>query len=162
MSTPRKARKGETFWMKAKELHDWWQTVRAGTRRLVEAIPPDKLDFRATCEVMSFAELILHVLSAERTFVATAKAGRLERMPRYDRAAFPALGDILALLDRQSAETRAFLGSLTDEQLTAPTPSPHGQGTMSDLFVRSLLHEMLHRGNMVTYLRLVGVKPPQW
>ena len=55
--------------MSVETLLGLWKNARSGFITEVERIPEDKLNFKPTSETRSVAELIQHVISAQKFFV---------------------------------------------------------------------------------------------
>jgi uncharacterized damage-inducible protein DinB len=75
------------------------------------------------------------------------------------------LADVRARWDQVEAERAAFLGKLTDARLgdtLTIQPSSGGAFTHSlrETFLHAVDHSSYHRGQVVTMLRQLGVKPP--
>ena len=51
-----------------------WERAKAYTREYMEAMPDDKFDFKATPEVRSFAQQMLHITDANYGFMAAIAA----------------------------------------------------------------------------------------
>ncbi len=111
---------------------------------------------------MSLGAQVLHVASADKTAVdaLTVTPGKWEWRTGVDAEHYPAVQDILAVLDEQSAKTRAYLASLGDAGVTAKIKAPWAEMTTEQFFVDWMIHEAHHRGNLVTSLRVAGVTPP--
>lgn len=148
--------------MDSKILLHRWEQSRAAFRKLAEAIPAGKEGFRPTPETMSLVELVLHVASAEKTAVdaLTVTPGQWHWDTGLDAKHYPTIDKALAALDHQTEETRRYLAGLTDDDLASKVKAPWAETTVEDLFYEWIIHEVHHRGNLITTLRLAGIKPP--
>ncbi|HEY3313696.1 MAG TPA: DinB family protein [Bacillota bacterium] len=147
--------------MDSKILLHRWEQSRAAFRKLAEGIPPGKEGFRPTPETMSLVELVLHVASAEKTAVdaLTVMPGQWKWETGLDAKHYPTIDQALDALDRQSGETRKYLAALSDDDVASRVRTPWAETTIEDLFYDWIIHEVHHRGNLITTLRLAGVKP---
>lgn len=138
----------------------------AVTRRLLERIPADRLDWKPHPKSTSFAGLGRH-LAHMLTWGTLALTERSSDVgSRKPMEATPALTDILRIFDANAASVRALLASKTDEEL-AETWSLTYQGktaisspraaVVQSMILNHLIH---HRGQLSVYLRLNDVPVP--
>jgi len=160
----------EAFKSLLDETLEAWSDVRGGLIEEVENIPEDKFDFRPTSEVRSVAEMVQHILE-----VAVMMTGELTRPDTdFRRAPWPQLLDLYASHVRQAtrkAELLELLGSSFDEaeqkfraageleMLQLITRFDGLQGTKLAWLHHGIAQEMYHRGQLVTYARLMGIEP---
>lgn len=152
------------------ETLEAWSDVRQGLLEELENIPDDRFDFRPTPEVRSVAELTQHILE-----VALMMTGELTRPDTdFRRAPWPELLDLyaahvkkatskrqlIALLEESFQEAeRKFLeaGGLHILQLIERFDGE--KGTRLAWLNHGIAQEMYHRGQIVTYERLMGIEP---
>ena len=136
-----------------------WDRVRAVTLKAAAAMPEAEADFRPVPEVFSFRELLAHILGAEQVFVGGVTAGRWERPPAD--GAPPDIPVLLERMEKVHADSKARLAGLDQATLGQVVKAPFGVGLPRMGFLWLLRdHEVHHRGQMYTYLRLKGVTPP--
>lgn len=140
------------------------------TRRLLERLPADKLDWRPHPRSMTLGRLAGHI--AELAGWGT----RTMQEPEVDLAAVPesqrgavaeSVEQLLEEFDRGVAEFGAALEAASDEQLFEPWALRRGEQVMFEMrriaalrgFIFS--HLIHHRGQLTVYLRLLGVPLPQ-
>jgi uncharacterized damage-inducible protein DinB len=136
------------------------------TRRFLERIPEEKLNWRPHAKSMTAGELALHI--------AQVPAGVLE-MSLHDETAPPdmttreapqTLRDVSAALDRSTEYVRKTLPTIDDRRMRETfTISKDGKVLMSVPragFLRAIMfnHWYHHRGQLGVYLRLLGAKVP--
>jgi uncharacterized damage-inducible protein DinB len=138
----------------------------AVTRRVIERIPSDRLDWKPHPKSTSFAGLGRHLahmltwgthaLTEDSTDVAARKP-----MPPT-----PTLQDILRIFDANVASVRALLTSKSDEELSQIwTLTYQGKTAISRsraAVVQSMIlnHLIHHRGQLSVYLRLNDIPVP--
>lgn len=139
----------------------------ASTRRILERVPADRLDWQPHPKSMSLGQLALHLASIP---------GNISRMSRLDGfdvstanfapASPPSAEILLETLESSLAEARSFLGGLDEEAAAAPWRLTSGEREVFTLpkaeVVRTLMlnHWYHHRGQLAVYLRLLDVPIP--
>ncbi len=152
------------------ETLEAWSDVRQGLIEELENIPDDRFDFRPTPETRSVAELAQHILE-----VALMMTGELARPDTdFRRAPWPELLDFYAAHVKQATSKRQLIGLLEDsfreaEQKFLEAGELHmlqlierfdgEQGTRLAWLNHGIAQEMYHRGQIVTYQRLMGIEP---
>ena len=137
------------------------------TRRLLERVPMDRLDWAPHARSMTLGQLALHVAQVPGTF-AHILAGDAVDFSTVDFGA-PAGGDardVLEILDESVCEARRWLAGLDDAQAGAAYRARVGPVELftvpRHVLVRSLMfnHWYHHRGQLTVYLRLLDVPLP--
>lgn len=139
-----------------------WERAKAGAEEFINSMPDDRLSFRPTPEVLSFAGQFLHIADANYKF-ASGAFGVENPFQGTKPESDSALQSKTALLEfavasydfiLQGLRSVAF-GSLEDEV-------PFFRWTMSRrlILAKALEHHAHHRGQTVVYFRLQGMKPP--
>lgn len=131
--------------------------------KAVLAIPPDQLDFRPTPANMRARELAHHVYQVVYLLTRATEAGHFrfeefDALP-FDLEAVTQPEEIVAYGSDVKAYVREAVAAFTEEHLERAMekgPRPNGFETML-LAIEEAIH---HRGQLSTYLRLMGVKPP--
>jgi DinB superfamily len=141
-----------------------WQRNRAAVLAYIEAMPDSATGFRPTPGVRTFAEQFDHIVSTNLYVAAVALRGL---------KAPPALGDSAVYL-RNKAAMRRYAGATYDYFLDALQHASAAQrqrpvaifGQPPQPAIRlaalSLEHSVWTLGQLVPYLRLNGVKPPEY
>lgn len=148
-----------------------WKAVRADVAQAVLDMPEGQMKYRATPDLMTFEELARHILFAGRGLAGmlldgendlTAPDAR-EKMKRY----FPALPETLTPADLAVELTKgvdADCGALAAKPASFYAEMMKrfdGQEiTRLEMLLFTKEHELTHRSQMFTYLRMQGVVPP--
>ena len=137
------------------------------TRRVLERVPADKLDWQPHPKSMKLGQLALHVANLPGAF---ARLGRLDTFDASQARFTPpmpeSVDEVLSALETGVADARAFLSELDDQTAFAPWRFTHGERELFTLpklgLVRSLMfnHMYHHRGQLVVYLRLLDIPLP--
>lgn len=138
-------------------LTDQLQSVSGYLLSAAEQVPEDDYGFRPTEEVRSFGEIISHVADAhfayctaigggERPSAAGAEATTKSEIVRRFRASQEYCLDVYRSVDGSTlAATVDVFGS---------------EATRVGTMIQNVTHDNLHYGNIVTYMRSLGMVPP--
>jgi uncharacterized damage-inducible protein DinB len=131
------------------------------TKRVIEAIPAEKGDYRPDPVSKTAMELAWHIVTAEKRFLTGVCAGAFDyaAINRPESVRDPA--GIAAWFDESFAASVAQLQQLSGEQLAR---SMDFRGILQLPAVRYLQsaqsHSIHHRGQLSVYLRPMGAKVP--
>ena len=131
------------------------------TKRVIEAIPVDKGDYKPDEVSKTALELAWHIVSTERMFLDSIAAGAFDLTP------FPMPSEI-----RNSADLSAWYSKMFEEKAAKVAGlSPEELGKILDfrgffqmpavMFLQiTAAHTVHHRGQLSMYLRPMGAKVP--
>jgi uncharacterized damage-inducible protein DinB len=140
---------------------DYWTGVRARTRRVVECIPPARLEWAPRAGGFTFGDLVRHLATIERYMYAETVAGRPSRYPGCGRELADGSPAVLAYFDRLDAEATAIIGALADADLARRCLTPAGVEITTWKWLRAMVeHEAHHRGQIYLMLGLLDVPTP--
>jgi uncharacterized damage-inducible protein DinB len=158
----------------AKELAEWFRTVRKNTIQVAEDIPEDKYGFKAASDVRSVEKLLTHIALApafQYRIHGVAKLTTLEGLN------FPALmqelmaeeakprtkAQVVELLHKEGEKWASFVAGLPEDYLGNVIMMPPGgtppSRTRFDMIASVKEHEMHHRGQLMLIERIIGVVP---
>ena len=117
---------------------------------MAKDFPEDKYSYRATKDVRSFREIVVHVASGN---AYAAKAGRGEKAnwDEIDPKGYPTKASAVALLEKTTADATAALKATPDDRW-AKTVQP---------WLAVIEHAGEHYGQLVVYYRNNGMVPPE-
>jgi len=146
---------------RAKELFDYYEKVRERTRRLVDLIPADRVDWTPVPGKFTLGDLVRHLGAIER-FMYAENARLLEsRYPGHGKELADGRDAVLAFLDLRHAESMAIFRGLTDEDLEKKTTTPGGVSLTIWKWLRLMVeHEIHHRGQIYFMLGMLGIETP--
>lgn len=140
------------------------------TRRVLERVPGDQLEWQPHPKSMSLGRLATHIAELPRWLAVTIQQGSLDIAPPggggYKPVILGSRDEILALFDQNIQEGRAVLAGVSDEELLRPWSLLRGGKTIFTqpkvAVVRSVVfnHIIHHRGQLSVYLRLSGALVP--
>ncbi|NOT33867.1 MAG: DUF664 domain-containing protein [Candidatus Eisenbacteria bacterium] len=141
---------------------------------VVTALPVGQFDFKPLPVMMTARQLVLHLAETERWWVShivdgesyedfvvpapQASEGGVATIEAPDTAA------LLAILARWHVPTQRWLEQPVGELARTITHRPAGEAerrySLHYILQRVQEHEIHHRAQLVSYLRLMGVEPP--
>ena len=136
------------------------------TRRTLERVRADKLDWKPHEKSMTLSVLAMHVATIPGRLAEVAMQPSLDVsfvVPRPTTTSIPAL---LEAHDQSIARAREILGSMDDSALEVPWSMMNGSTEIFSMprgiFLRSVLfnHWYHHRGQLSVYLRETGALVP--
>jgi uncharacterized damage-inducible protein DinB len=152
--------------MQINELIAELKSEAAITRRFLERVPADRLDWRPHDKSNTVGQLALHIASVP---MGITKAAEMDAAPTPDFSkgfTQPAsLEAVLSKHDEAVGYALAQLPAMADKLDKTWTATSGSQTLMSiprSAMLRSLLlnHWIQHRGQLGVYLRLLGAKVP--
>jgi uncharacterized damage-inducible protein DinB len=153
------------------ERRDYFNMVHAVTIRAIGAFDDDELAFRPRPGMRTPRELIFHIYSQEKLLAEAARDARLtmEAAGRSSPEDEPGAAESGALITVRDAQTYAdachraaedIFRAMSDEDLARPVESPFGAYPAWRYYSFAYDEHWHHRGQLYTYLRLLGKEPP--
>jgi len=144
-------------------LQGQYATLKRNITGSAEKMPAEHFSFRPAPEVMTYAEMIAHVLDVQYSYCSAVKgvanpAAKDLVKTTTDKAAvihlakdsFAFCDDVIAALTNENAL----------EMITVGTPPNQRQVARANQLTMLVVHGNEHYGNIVTYLRIKGIVPP--
>ena len=145
----------------AESFVPYWQGIRGRTRRVVEVIPPERLEWSPGSGRWTPGDTIRHLAGIERDMYAENVRGRPTRYRGHGRELADGTAEVLAYLDGKHAEAVEIFRSLTPEQLGAKCQTPAGTPITAWKWLRAMVeHESHHRGQLYLMMGLLSVATP--
>lgn len=139
----------------------------ATTRRMLERVPEDKLDWKPHAKSMSLGQLAHHVARLSYWFTRTLADDAFDITAPMPRPEAPTTTQgLVEVFDATTAEMRQALAAADDAQLMRTWQMRAGDQVLqsmpklSVLRVIGLNHIIHHRGQLSVYLRLLDVPLP--
>jgi uncharacterized damage-inducible protein DinB len=136
------------------------------TRRVLERVPEEKLSWTPHRKSMSLGQLALHVAVLPGSSAEFFNELTREKSSSFSFPEATSLSEILLVFNKSEANTLAILSTWEKDDLMAEWKLTQGTETIIKAprikMVRSLMfnHWYHHRGQLVVYLRLLGVPVP--
>ena len=156
-----------------KELAAAFRTVRNNTIKIANDIPENKYDFKASPEVRSVRETLVHIALSTKfadyihrsriTDVKTANFQELGDHVNAEQAKPRTKTEIVELLQTEGERFASFLEGLSEpflsEQVTMMPGSEPPAKTRFEMLLGGKEHEMHHRGQLMLVERMLGLVP---
>jgi len=140
---------------------DYWGKVRGRTQRVVDAIPPERLEWTWQAGKFTLGDLVRHLAGIERYMYAENALRRPSCYPGHGRELADGLDAVRAYFERCDAESVAIFRSLTDADLREKCVTPGGAAIAVGKWLRLMIeHEIHHRGQIYMALGVLGVPTP--
>jgi len=139
-----------------------WTRARDYTNEYLDAMPEDGTNFKATPEVRSFAEQMLHLANANYAF-ANAASGAANPMQGKNLEKMDDVKNKAALRKAVNDSYEYVISTLKgmDAKKLGEDIKLFGRDTTRGVaYAKAFEHQTHHRGQTTVYLRLKGVKPP--
>ena len=124
-------------------LHGGLREVGTWVEKAAELVPDDKYAYKPTASVRSFGQLAAHVADGMNWYCASAATGKQAEWSDAVEKGPTDKATVTAALKKAHANCHAATNA---GQLRA--------------LMQNLAHTNLHYGNMITYLRMMGITPP--
>ena len=138
----------------------------ANTRKTLERLPEDKLDFTPHEKSWAMRQLAGHVAQLPGWVTVTLESTELDLEQPFPQPTLDSRDDILATFDGAVKGARAVLEAASAEDLMVPWTLKMGDQVVFTMprigVLRSFVmnHVIHHRGQLTIYLRLTGAPLP--
>ena len=135
------------------------------TRRVLDRVPADKLNWRPHPKSHSLGQLALHVASTIGQVSHMVTMDSME-LPSFQQPEAASRQEILEALDASLATARETLARVDEAKLMTSLPILKNGATVMQIprlgLIRNLMlnHHYHHRGQLTVYLRLLAVPVP--
>jgi uncharacterized damage-inducible protein DinB len=136
------------------------------TRRALERVPNDKLDWAPHERSLTMGQLALHIANIPGVLSELAMKPSFDVSFVVPRPSPVNVDQVLTTLDESVAKAKALIGALDDAALATPWRMFNGNLEIASMprgsFLRSVLfnHWYHHRGQLTVYLRETGAMVP--
>jgi len=131
------------------------------TRRVIGAIPPDKVDFRPDDIVKSAIDLAWHIVTAEVRFLNAVAAGAFDLTPAPRPDTIRTADDVNQWYSERFAKAVEQLKQTSGDQLIKTVDFRGLFQFPAVVYIQvGMNHSIHHRGQLSMYLRPMGAKVP--
>ena len=128
----------------ATEVRNGFNEVNGWVVTAAEAVPAEKYTYKPVDTVRTFGQLIAHVTDSYNYFCAHGVGNKVEWTTPVEKG---------------STEKDVLLPKLKEAVGRCNTAYGSGNAQLKPLFI-NVSHTSLHYGNIITYMRMMGLKPP--
>jgi uncharacterized damage-inducible protein DinB len=145
-----------------RELEEEAQT----TRRVLERVPDDQLNWRPHEKARTLGELALHVAIVPGGVAQLIASPSPAQAPRFADPTPKNASELIPALEESVAKAKSLLGGMSDAALTETWRMMQGERELFAVPRMALLRSIMlnhwyhHRGQLTAYLRALGVPVP--
>ena len=142
------------------------QEVRRRSRKVWDGLPAEQLQWRPDPEAMSCIEHVRHLLEADYLWhrMVETRASVDDAQTPWTGRPMVSVADEVAFAEEHRARFLAAVAAFTDEDLQRITIDRSDRGyvrPLGDFLLRAAYHEAVHTGQLLGYLRSMGVARPK-
>jgi uncharacterized damage-inducible protein DinB len=126
------------------EVRNGFNEVNGWVTKAAEMVPADKYNYRPVDTVRTFGQLIAHITDSYNYFCAHGVGNKVEWSEAVEKGA----------IDKDT-----LLPKLKEAVGRCNAAYSSGNPQLRPLFT-NVGHTSLHYGNIITYMRMMGLKPP--
>ena len=143
------------------EFVGYLERVRQRTEALVACITEASLEWSPGMGSFTPGDLVRHLAGTERWMWAENVMGRVSRYPGHGPELATGLDAVVEYMSSLHSEAVEIFRTLTPGRLQAKCPTVGGIEMRTWKWLRAMVeHEIHHRGQLYTTLRLAGVETP--
>ena len=126
------------------ELRKSFTAVNAAVVRSAEMVPANKYAYKPVATVRTFGELVAHIADSYAWYCAYASGRKVEWSDAIEKG----------------KTDKATVTLKLKESLAVCTAAYANNGSQVGGLIKNVAHTNLHYGNVITYLRMMGLVPP--
>ena len=126
------------------ELRNAFNEVNGWVMKSAELVPADKYNYRPVDSVRTFGQLIAHITDSYNFFCARGAGNKVEWSEPVEKG---------------STDKDTLLPKLKEAVGRCDAAYSSSNAQLRPLFT-NVGHTSLHYGNLITYMRMLGLKPP--
>jgi uncharacterized damage-inducible protein DinB len=136
------------------------------TRRVLERIPEDQMNWKPHPKARTLGELALHVATVPGSVAEFIASPSPAQVPDFIDPSPPSAGELIPALDESIAKAKQILGEMDDATIMATWRMMDGEREVFALPRASLLRSIMlnhwyhHRGQLTVYLRQLDIPIP--
>ncbi len=140
---------------------DYYEKIRERTLKVINCIPPEKIDWTYKDGKFTFGDLIRHLAAIERYMYAETVQLKPSRYPGHGTELADGYADVLRFMTRMHEESVKIFRELSDEDLQKKCITPGGASITIWKWLRAMIeHEIHHRGQIYLYLAMLDIATP--
>ncbi|WNB90903.1 DinB family protein [Bacillus sp. NEB1478] len=151
------------MFLSKEDLFEIMEGNRRLTMRIIEAFPEDKLfNYKPDEKLRPFAEMTKEIMNIENGYMRGIALDVWEYQDLF--AGISTKDELIKVSNEIREETRKMWSEMTAERLEKIVKDPFFGPEQSHFarFQYALENEIHHRGQGYTYLRMLGIEPPEF
>jgi uncharacterized damage-inducible protein DinB len=137
-----------------------WKNAAEYTMEFAQAMPEDQYGYTPTAAEMTYREQLKHVAGNIVWLTSTYLGGSVKHIDPSKSG--NSKKEIIAALEQSFAYATTTINSMTEKNLNEQVDFLAGRMTKRRLLLLLTDHVTHHRGQLVVYLRLKGIEPPDY
>lgn len=139
----------------------YYERTREVTKKVLEVIPPDKIDWSYKAGKFTIGDLVRHIAAIERWVFAEVAQGNKAAYTGCGKDLADGYENVISFFNQMQKESLHIFRSIKNEDLSNSVKTLDGRDIELRNFLRALfLHEIHHRGALCIYLNLLNVETP--
>lgn len=140
------------------EVRGQWNTVSKYLSRAAEAVPDSSYAYKPVATVRSFGQLVAHVAGSQMMFCASVLGEPVPKEDDFEKRTM-SKAELVAAMDASNQYcARAY--AVPSARLNGSVEMFGQHFTKGGMLVLNATHDNEHYGNVVTYMRMLGLVPP--
>ncbi len=142
------------------QLAEKWRNAKTYTLKIAELMPEEKYDFKPVSSEMSFGEQLIHIANNMNWLSSAYLFGT--KLNDTSNAAHLTKNQIIKMLSISYDSTLVDHYRLSSKQLDEKVSFFAGEMSRRQILILMHDHQTHHVGQLIVYLRLNGIKPPDY
>ena len=139
----------------------YYSKIKQRTIKLFDFIPPDKIEWTYQTGKFTIGDTIRHLANIERYMYAENAQFKESKYKGCGIAYAEGYASVVEYYKKKHAESLEIFLGLSTEDLQKKCKTPAGIDITLWKWLRAMVeHEVHHRGQLYTYLGMLGVKTP--
>lgn len=127
---------------------------------LAEATPENKFTWRPAPGVRSTSEVYMHIATANFYLLSVTGPKYPDDMKEGIDTSVTSKAEVIKWLKRSFDAIKEARSSIKPEELQRKVSVMKREATVDGMYLRILVHDNEHMGQLIAYARMSGVKPP--
>ncbi len=137
-----------------------WKHVSEQLISLAEATPADKFAWRPAEGVRSTSEVYMHIAYANFLLLSQTGPKMPEDLKREMLTSVTSKPEVISWLKRSLEAVKTAHEAVTAKDSERKVTVFGRSATVKGVFLRIIVHDNEHMGQLIAYARMTGVKPP--
>jgi len=137
-----------------------WKHVSQQLIALAEATPPEKYSWRPAPGVRSTSEVYMHIATANFYLLSVTGPKMPADLKQDAEKTVTSKPEVIAWLKRSLEAVKQAHAAETPKDLARKVHIADRDATVDGMYLRIIIHDNEHMGQLVAYARMTGVVPP--